>query len=274
MADMHIPTIIVTPALPSRNSLSSEMRVILDSIVGPAATPRRTTDPYESDEESRQCDSPHAAYEPWEPESPHARFHDMPAAAENPFRLDLDFENARFSVGAVVSALEATCRAVSGYEAAPGGSPVTSDTDGHVSSRTRGRGRTAPEPLEYGGEGEYVLPVDDSTRPSANTAGAGIEEGADGEGAPVVARAVRRPSRFAGIGNPTWRHAMYISTLVWPSEASDARKARRRSDASSSFEVARAQHSKTRRACPWWLIQNPVRLFKMGGAQMRRARRD
>ncbi|KAI9063722.1 hypothetical protein FKP32DRAFT_1676228 [Trametes sanguinea] len=207
---MHIPSIIVTPALPSRSSLSSDMRARLDSIVGSTADraqtqkplppiPGRTVDKMEIDE-GRRGD-----------EVPHAPFSTPSATAEHHYRLDVDLGNARFSVGEVVSALDQALRSAASLRERTTG---MSSTAPYLRARAQSWSDTSSE---------YVVVTDDMAAPCQT------EHMDDPCTMPV---AVPRPSQLVGNGDPTWRHAMYISSLVWPCERGEGRGQRRSSDTS------------------------------------------
>ncbi|KAI0644927.1 hypothetical protein C8Q79DRAFT_1011058 [Trametes meyenii] len=202
--ELRVPSIVVTPAMPSRSSLSSNMRATLDSIVGPAPSHAQCPYPEPLDwatygriqnvpevDEHENTEVPHTPSPPPTPSAP---------AEDSTFLLELDFDGSRFSYGTVVSALEATCRAVSDAD------------DGSDAS-------IGPEVSCSGSDfgSEYIVVTEEMSclagGPEEDEDGAGEEQ----EGA-LAARIALRPPRHVWRGHPTWRHAMYISAMVWPAE--------------------------------------------------------
>ncbi|OSC98407.1 hypothetical protein PYCCODRAFT_997858 [Trametes coccinea BRFM310] len=194
-AEMPIPSIIVTPALPSRSSLSSDMRARLDSILGPTVDraqkplppiPGRTVDHKDSNEGGRHDE-----------EMPDVPLSMRSATVDHHFRLDLDLGHARFSVGEVVSALEEASRSASSLHQETRDTPSAAP---HLRARAQSWSDTSSE---------YVVVTDDMAIPCTMQRGNDLY---------TVSVAVPRPSHLVGSGHPTWRHAMYISSLVWPCE--------------------------------------------------------
>lgn len=153
-------------------------------------------------------------------EEPHVPPRTRRAVAETAPRLELHLENARFSVGAVVTALEAAFRGVPAHDAASC-SVVTDGTSEASSSRTpHGRSHSRAESrASYSSSTDSLLLASEiESRPED------IWEDASDEDVPS-ARAVRRAPPYGGAGNATWRHAMYVSPLVWPLEEASRRQA-------------------------------------------------
>ncbi|KAJ8501775.1 hypothetical protein ONZ51_g417 [Trametes cubensis] len=190
-----IPAIVVTPAMPSRASLPSEMRVILDSIIGPVTTN--------------------------EPRPVANREDEL-------FRLELDLSHARFSVGQVAAALDAACRAVTSVsdcetieeEVAIGN---THDTTDNIP-------RAQPTSMSV-----FSLNDDALTDQVADEASCCTGRGSlDGEDGHTLDRSASPSCSCNGRGDPTWRHAVYFNPSVWPaapdhSKGSEVRKADSRS---------------------------------------------
>ncbi|KAI0667110.1 hypothetical protein C8Q78DRAFT_418216 [Trametes maxima] len=208
--ELRVPEIVVTPAMPSRSSLSSNMRVTLDSIVGPA--PNHAQCPYpepldwttygrvqstpEADEHEN-TEVPHAPSPPSQPTPP--------ASEEDPtFLLELDFDSSRFSYGTLVSALEATCGTVSSPDA---------DADNATDA-------SAEQELSRAGSdfgSEYVVVTEETSPCPTGRSEEDCGSGEEDEDA-LATRVALRPPRHVWRGHPTWRHAMYISAMVWPTD--------------------------------------------------------
>ncbi|KAI0764371.1 hypothetical protein BD413DRAFT_577426 [Trametes elegans] len=215
----RIPSIVVTPALPSRNSLSLDMRATLDSIIGPASSVS-TPQPYaDAIDWTAYGVAPEPNGEQFEEhedtEVPHTLSRTPPAAAEDDFRLDVDLRAARFSVGEVVSALEAAYHSASSRGPAEFRGPVA---DGASGAPTLCERADVDSGLETGSG--YVVAADDVSlacseptvlQPSDNLNSHGGDTDAD-EARPVA----RRTPTYVDKGDPARRHAIYISTMLWP----------------------------------------------------------
>ncbi|KAI0359219.1 hypothetical protein OH77DRAFT_1012115 [Trametes cingulata] len=208
--DMHVPSIVVTPALPSRNSLPPDMRAILDSIIGPVVSRPPTPHTEAVDWVAYGVPEVDDLVKSEETEVPYAPSHTHPAAAVNYARLHLDLANVRFSVGEVVSALEAKFRSLTGRE--PVSVPDTPVADDSEESPTSTLYDRSPAGSDSGSEhtvvAQHVLDYE-------------VWEDADEEDALSAVHVFRRPLQYSGKGNPTWRHAMYVSPLVWPAERTE-----------------------------------------------------
>ncbi|KAH9856750.1 hypothetical protein C2E23DRAFT_892874 [Lenzites betulinus] len=239
-SELYIPSIVVTPALPSRNSLSSDMRATLDSIVGPAATHPSSASYAEDSDEARWAYAiPNQGLDEFEhSEAPNAPFHAQAATAENPFRLELDLKHARFSVNALLSAFEATCRNVTGRGDVK--SIPEADDAGDTSS-SREHLHADPETSSE----TYVVVEEDMAGPPVPPKEEKPKGAADEEGV-LDARVVRRAPLPVRKANPTWRHAIYISTLVWPAEDDNRGQVSGPSGADTlgAFEVTRSSKSR------------------------------
>ncbi|KAI1785847.1 hypothetical protein LXA43DRAFT_100362 [Ganoderma leucocontextum] len=202
-SEYHIPSIIITPALPSPSSLPKEMRLTLDSILdgrsGPpmgrgASSFRR---PSVSVVEDEAEDDEHE-------EVPHTPSTTQPAAAdENNFRLDLDFGNTRFSCGDVLSAMNAAGESALERRAVVVRSPAAGDTSARTLSRPQ-----SPWESDYVVVSDIMsLEEDDDTSQELPV---NVDSG--------LQLARRRPESPLGQTPQAWRHAIYISKLVWPSQ--------------------------------------------------------
>ncbi|KAI0333319.1 hypothetical protein GY45DRAFT_328601 [Cubamyces sp. BRFM 1775] len=177
-ADEYVPSIAITPVLPSRASLPSEMRAILDSIVGPATT------------------------------RGHHPATDTIIAGGEPFRLVLNLDHARFSVAQVAAALEAACRAVTDHETV--GEQI-SIRDAHDMTSSTPRARPRPAPVSMLNEDALMEQVTDDM--SWCTGPVSL----DGEDGHTVGRSSSPSCSCNGRGHdPTWRHAIYFNPSVWP----------------------------------------------------------
>ncbi|KAI0366711.1 hypothetical protein BV20DRAFT_981776 [Pilatotrama ljubarskyi] len=215
--DMHIPSIVVTPALPSRNSLSSEMRATLDSIIGPALSrsPTPYTDAVDWTAYGFAADDQAKSEEkevPYIPSCTH------PATAVKPVLLQLDLKDVRFSVGEVVSALEAKFRSLTSRDfASDPDSPAADDSNESPTSTLCG---PSPAGSDSGSECAFL-----EENEAYDKAQGDEEEDAEDEGdAFPTVHVVRRPPPPPSFrrANPTWRHAMYVSAMVWPAEHKDS----------------------------------------------------
>ncbi|KAL1945280.1 hypothetical protein VTO73DRAFT_2131 [Trametes versicolor] len=226
--DCQIPMIVVTPALPSRKSLPADMRATLDAIIGPAPPAKA----FEWMSEPSDA-APDSDLEDEDVEEPHVPSRTHRAVAETAPRLELHLENARFSVGAVVSALEEAFRGVPAHDAASC-SVVTDGTSEASSSRTP-HGRSCPRAesrASYSSSTDSLLLTSEIESLPED-----IWEDASDEDVPS-ARAIRRAPPYGWTGNPTWRHAMYVSPLVWPLEVEEGSDgaSRRQADTSARSE--------------------------------------
>lgn len=129
-----------------------------------------------------------------------------PAAAENHYLLQLDFENTRFSMGDVLSAPNAS----SSENCRPG-----TGSEGSLAVDTPGASR-ANSPCGS----DFVVVTDDMARNAEQECY-------------LTSITTRRDVPFTGECPPTWRHAMYVSTNVWPLQRSDAHWGRMRQSSSS-----------------------------------------
>ncbi|KAI0800335.1 hypothetical protein C8Q74DRAFT_1364096 [Fomes fomentarius] len=183
-AGLRIPDIVITPAMPSRQSLPEDMRSVLDSIVGSAspststhALERNTDTAVHSTTELVGDDGPEEGGDIEVPHTPST----SPAAAENHYLLQLDFENTRFSMGDVLSALKATSRE---------NSRSGTGSEGSLAVDTPGASR-ANSPCGS----DFVVVTDDMARSA--------EQEYD-----LTSITTRRDVPFTGKCPPTWRHAM------------------------------------------------------------------
>ncbi|PIL32750.1 hypothetical protein GSI_04865 [Ganoderma sinense ZZ0214-1] len=195
---------MVTPALPSPRSLPKEMRSTLDSILerrsGPptqrgASSIRRPSVPVIEDraEDDEDVEVPHA------PSTTHSA-----AADKNNFRLDLDFENLRFSCGDVLSAMNAAGESALARRSAVVRNRAAEDSFARTTSRPQ-------SPWES----DYVM--------VSNMMSLDEEDDDAGDGFLVnvdsgLELARPRPQSPLGRAPQAWRHAMYISKLVWPAQ--------------------------------------------------------
>ncbi|KAH9888436.1 hypothetical protein C8Q73DRAFT_710156 [Cubamyces lactineus] len=210
-----VPNIAITPALPSRASLPSEMRAILDSIVGPVV--------------------------PSEPSLPAGPY----TARDEPFRLELDLTHARFSVGQVAAALDAACRAVSDLETVGGVQDATSDIS-----------PARPCSVSAFNHHDVVLTDQDADEMSCCT-GPGSLDGEDGH----TQTGSSNPSCSRnGRVDPTWRHAIYFDSSVWPA-AQDQSKPSERVRKDDSWPAATGAHFTLRFKSGWSRIKHLVRPF-------------
>ncbi|KAI0710301.1 hypothetical protein C8T65DRAFT_739753 [Cerioporus squamosus] len=192
--DLPIPSIVITPVLPSRDSLPADMRVALDSILGSGPRSGSSADDLHDTEDSvawseagATCGSSDSA----DTEVPHAPPITQSVPADTHYRVDLDLECQRFSVGEVLSALHASFRSTAGSDATVEDSLVVDGT------------HSAPIANPVSSCGSGFLVVTDEIPP---------DDVADG----VSTGSLRRMPPPAGECPPTWRHAMYVSSLVWP----------------------------------------------------------
>ncbi|OJT06289.1 hypothetical protein TRAPUB_2869 [Trametes pubescens] len=258
--DCQIPLIVVTPALPSRKSLPAEMRATLDAIIGPAS-------PAKAFQWMRDPSgiAPHSClgmYGDEGMEEPHAPSRAHCTVAGNAPRLEVHLENARFSVGTVVSALDATFRAVPAHDAASG-SVTTDGTSDASSSRTphaRRYARTTSHTSYCSSTDSLLLASEIESRPED------IWEDASDEGDAPSTRAVRRAPPYGGTGNSTWRHAMYVSTLVWPLEDDGGRAPRRQPDTSARGEPVKDRFH-------WTSLRTLAGVLALGRTRVRHERR-
>lgn len=133
-------------------------------------------------------------------EVPHAPSPSQPAAAETDFLLQLDFENTRFSMGDVLSALDHSC----------GGSSSTRDSAGAMMNAA-----DEPRPESACGS-EYVVVTEEMSQPVPEHENYLTENGLHQSG--VATDSLRRAHPYGGVCPPAWRHAMYVSALVWPAQ--------------------------------------------------------
>ncbi|RPD57355.1 hypothetical protein L226DRAFT_573393 [Lentinus tigrinus ALCF2SS1-7] len=195
----QLPTIVITPALPSRDSLPTDMRSALDSILSSQTT--STPSPLTT------CDTGNRVVWPEEldvtdglsgddddDEGPSTLPNTQSVTAE--YRLDLDIECLRFSLGDTLSALYASYCGTSGPDSTTEDSLMV-DSDGPAST-------LSTNPSASCGSGFFVVTED--------MAPVSSDEVACDAGTGSVRRVVPK----TGECPPTWRHAMYVSSLVWP----------------------------------------------------------
>ncbi|KAM5545003.1 hypothetical protein V8D89_001114 [Ganoderma adspersum] len=195
---------MVTPAIPSPRSLPKEMRTTLDSILerrpGPptprgASSIRRPSVPVVEDETE---DDEHE-------EVPHTPSTTYSAAADvNNFRLDLDLENMRFSCGDVLKAVNAAGESALARRSAV----LRNTTGGDALARTSSRPQSP-------WESDYVV-VSNIMSLDEDDDDASEEFSVDDD--PELQLARRRPQSPLGQAPQAWRHAIYISKLVWPAQ--------------------------------------------------------
>ncbi|CDO72615.1 hypothetical protein BN946_scf184985.g34 [Trametes cinnabarina] len=209
------PSVVITPALPSSSSPSSEMRARLDSIVGPTVDCVHKPLPSIPGWTVNNVDV--ADNRTPREEVSHTPFCTRRLATEDQqFRLHLDFGNVHFSVDSVeevVPALEETRRAASGFD------------DSVMGELARGVPSSPPYTLTRArswSDSDYIVITEDMASPGA--------PGSQTDSSHAARRVVRRPALSIGRGDPTWRYAMYVSSLVWPIERDEGRSRRRSLD--------------------------------------------
>ena len=135
---------------------------------------------------------------------PHTPSTTQSAAADmNNFRLDLDFGDGRFSCGEVLSAMNAAGQSALQRRAATVRNPLAGNAPVRVSSRPQ-------SPWES----DYVVVSDLMALDSDSDSSEEYPSDLDSELQP----ARRRPQSPLGQAPQAWRHAIYISKLVWPAQ--------------------------------------------------------
>ncbi|KAI0753448.1 hypothetical protein C8Q80DRAFT_1118571 [Daedaleopsis nitida] len=217
-ATLSIPSIVITPALPSRFSISVDMRSALDAIIGaaPSPTPERNSDLDSNvavvgtrSDDPTECDS---TGDDAAGEVPHAPYPSQSAAAETHYLLDLNLEDVRFSMGDVLSALNATTHQRSSHHASATAASLGASSVNAASSTCGSSYVELPETSPYLDVGQAV-----GARP-AESMSVSVSD--------ASSLSSRRTTPFVGCP-PTWRHAMYVSSLVWPAQRDDAKDDRK-----------------------------------------------
>ena len=128
------------------------------------------------------------------------------AADRNDFRLDLDLENMRFSCGDVLRAMNAAGESALARRSAV---PRNTTTAGDAFARASAR----PQSLW---ESDYVV-VSNMMSLDEDDDDASEEFSVDDDD-DELQLARRRPQSPLGQAPQAWRHAIYISKLVWPAQ--------------------------------------------------------
>ncbi|EJF57136.1 hypothetical protein DICSQDRAFT_174197 [Dichomitus squalens LYAD-421 SS1] len=204
-SEYGIPSIVITPALPSPESLPVDMRRALDSILS-----RRPSESSTTAVEHGNAPANHTAIgrpdvpaeddteDTGHEEVSHAPFNTQSGTTDNHFLLQLDFENPRISFGDVLAAINATRSDAVDLET------VTNEATATDSASSTPRSRS-PSPWDS----DYVVITEPISRNGSVDASQEVAKDS---------QVVWRPEPQSGIVPPVWRHAMYISTLVWPAQ--------------------------------------------------------
>ncbi|RDX47569.1 hypothetical protein OH76DRAFT_772787 [Lentinus brumalis] len=201
-----IPVIVVTPPLPSRGSLPADMRLALDSILASGPRLISSDDAALDTRNSVVWSESGATCGSGDSDDSDGPSNAHPVSLGTHDRLDLDLERIRFSVGEVLSALHACCRS------APSSGATTIDSlevDGAPSA-------SPANPASACGSG-FVVVTEEMARSSPDDVAR--DTGTD---------SLRRVAPEGGECPPTWRHAMYISSLVWPIQRNRERRSTHR----------------------------------------------
>ena len=141
-------------------------------------------------------------------EEPNPPQHTPSVSADTQYRLDVDLGSTRFSLGDALSTLYASFCGTSGPDPATDDSLVVDSDEPALAP--------SDHPSSSCGS-EFLVVTDEMAQLSTDDLAAEAGTGS-----------VRRAAPEARTCPPTWRHAMYISSLVWPSQRErEARLAKR-----------------------------------------------
>ncbi|TFK83233.1 hypothetical protein K466DRAFT_268910 [Polyporus arcularius HHB13444] len=201
-----IPVIVVTPPLPSRGSLPADMRLALDSILAGGPQSTSSDDAAHDTRNSVVWSESGATCGSGDSDESDAPPNTYPVTLGTRYRLDLDVERIRFSVGEVLSAVHACSRSAP----SSGATTINSlEVDGAPSA-------SSAIPASACGSG-FVVVTEEMARLSPDDVAR--DTGTD---------SLRRVAPEGGECPPTWRHAMYISSLVWPIQRNRERRSAQR----------------------------------------------